>query len=183
MARSCCRNSCRETAPTAASPSTGCRALTSRSRGPLVEEREPENVLAALTDRDRLALPVAGADPHRQFELVIEIAARSVARRCLVGVLALARGPAHRHIGLAYRRGPAWIGHRNVLVVRVERIVGIAPAAAIGGVMNAGEEIGEIADRRRQVQPAIAGRMQQLVGERLGLRPAPAPSRGAMNEP
>ena len=50
-----------------------------------------------------------------------------------------------------------------------QRVVRVAPAAAIGGVVDAGEEIGEVADRRRQVQPAIAGVMQQLRGERLGL--------------
>ncbi len=63
------------------------------------------------------------------------------------------------------------IGDRHVFVVRAERIVRVAPPAAIGGVVDAGEKIGEIADRRRQVQPAIAGAMKEPVGERLGLGP------------
>ena len=60
------------------------------------------------------------------------------------------------------------IRHRHVFVIRVQRVVRVAPAAAIGGVMDAGEEIGEIADRRRQVQPAIGGVVQQLVAQLLG---------------
>ena len=35
-------------------------------------------------------------------------------------------------------------------------------------MMDAGEKIGEVADRRRQVQPAIGGAVQQPVGERFG---------------
>ena len=117
---------------------------------------------------------VARPDPHRQFELVIEIAAGAVARRVLVRQLALAVRPAHRDVRFAHRRGPAVIGDRHVFVVRVQRVVRVAAAPAIRGVVDAGEKIGEVADRRRQVQPAIGGAVQQPVGERLG--PAAGPS-------
>ena len=131
----------------------------------------PKICSAGVGDRDRLALAVAGSDPHRELQLVIELAARPEARRRLVGQLALAARPAHRHARLAHRGGAAVIGDRHVFVVRAERVVRVAPPAAIGGVVDAGEEIGEVADRRRQVQPAIAGAMKEPVGERLGLGP------------
>ena len=50
------------------------------ARRPVVDEPEAEHVVAGLGDRDRLAERVAGSDPHREFELVIELApARSSA--------------------------------------------------------------------------------------------------------
>ena len=61
------------------------------------------------------------------------------------------------------------IGDRDVFVIRGQRIVRVAAAPAIRGVMDAGEKIGEVADRRRQVQPAIGGAVQQPIGERFGL--------------
>jgi len=48
-------------------------------------------------------------------------------------------------------------------------------------VVDAGEEIGEIRDCRRQVQPAIAGGVDQPAGERLGLGP-PRTVRGEERE-
>src|SRR5205085_1955291 len=54
------------------------------ARRPVVDKSEAEDVLACFADRNWLALPVARPDPHRQFELVIEIAARPEARRGLV---------------------------------------------------------------------------------------------------
>src|SRR5438132_13725184 len=54
------------------------------ARRPIVDEAQSEYLLAGPRDRDRLALAVAGADPHRQFELVIELLAGSKTRRCLV---------------------------------------------------------------------------------------------------
>src|SRR5712691_8398886 len=47
------------------------------ARRPVVDEAEAEDVLARRADRDRLALAVAGTDPHRQLQLVIELATRA----------------------------------------------------------------------------------------------------------
>ena len=79
------RSSCRGTGP------SGCDShLLDVARRPVVDQAEPEDVLAGLGDRDRLAQLVAGPDPDRQLQLVVELAARAVARRRLVGQLALA---------------------------------------------------------------------------------------------
>ena len=59
------------------------------------------------------------------------------------------------------------IGDRHIFVVRAERVVRVAPAAAIARMMNAGEEIGELADHGRQVHRALRGRVQQPRGQRL----------------
>ena len=59
------------------------------------------------------------------------------------------------------------IGDWHIFVIRAQRIVRIAAAAAVPGMVNAGKKIGEVADRRRQMQPAIAGAMQQLASERF----------------
>ncbi len=48
------------------------------------------------------------------------------------------------------------IGDRHVFVVGAERVVRIAPSPAIGRMVDAGEEIGELADRGRQMQACIA---------------------------
>ena len=53
-------------------------------------------MVAGLGDRDRLALVVAGPDPDRQFELVIELAARAKAGAASSGSL---RWPLGRRIG------------------------------------------------------------------------------------
>ena len=63
------------------------------------------------------------------------------------------------------------IGDRHVFVIWAERIVRVAAAPAVAGVVDAGEKVGEIVDRRRQVQRAVARPVQQPGGERLGLAP------------
>ena len=129
------------------------------ARRPVVDEAEPERCA-----RRRRAIGigspwrVAGTDPHRELQLVIELAAR--ADRSAPPRRAVCAGRCGRRTGTPdwpHRRGAAVIGDRHVFVVRAQRIVRVAPAPAIGGVVDAGEEIGEIADRRRQVQRAVAG--------------------------
>src|SRR5208337_2273103 len=73
------------------------------ARRPVVEETEPEEVIGRLPDRDRLAELVARPDPDREFEFVIELAARAVARRRLVRRLALAARAPDRHAGRPHR--------------------------------------------------------------------------------
>ena len=116
-------------------------------------------------DRDRLALGVAGADPYRELELVIELATRAIARRGLVRQLALAKGPPDRHIRRPHRGGAAVIGDRHIFVIGAERVVRVAPAPAVPRMMDTGKEIGEFADRGRQMHRALGGRVQQPRGK------------------
>ena len=53
------------------------------------------------------------------------------------------------------------IADRHVLVVRQERLVGPELAAGVGGVVDADEEVGIVADRRRQVQRAGGSLVQE----------------------
>src|ERR1700756_1740993 len=111
-----------------------------------------------------------GPDPHRQFELLIELSARAEARRILIRRFALAARTSDRHTRRPHRRGPAVISDGYIFVVRAERVVRIAPHTAISRVVDAGEEIGVAADRRWQVHRAIGDVVQQLRRERLDLR-------------
>ena len=63
------------------------------------------------------------------------------------------------------------IGDGHVLVVRQQRIIGPQHPACVGGVVDAGEEIGEIADPRWQVQVAVGGIVQQRRTHALDLAP------------
>ena len=65
------------------------------------------------------------------------------------------------------------IGDRHVFVVRAERIVRIAPAAAIGRVMNAGKEIGEAGDCAGRCI-AQTSRRARAAGKPRALPAAPA---------
>ncbi len=47
------------------------------------------------------------------------------------------------------------IGHRHIFVIGAERIVRVAPAPAIRRMVDPGKEIGELADRGRQMQRCI----------------------------
>jgi hypothetical protein len=74
------------------------------------------------------------------------------------------------------------VGNRDVFVIDVERIVRVAPHTAISRVVDAGKEIGEAADRRRQVQGAVACVVQQPRGERLDFGPVGAVCRQQRGE-
>ena len=54
------------------------------------------------------------------------------------------------------------VADRHVFVVGQQRIVGAEQLADVGGVVDAGVEVGVVADGGRQLQPAIGGAMQQL---------------------
>src|SRR5216683_3486276 len=116
------------------------------ARRPVVEQTEPEKVARRLRNRDRLAERVPGSDPHREFQLVIELATRAVARRLLARRLALAARTPNRHARGPHRRRPAVIGHRHVFVVRAQWIVRIPNYKYVPRVVDAGEEIGVAAD-------------------------------------
>src|SRR5579875_751664 len=87
-------------------------------------------MLGGAGDRDRLAQLIAGTDPYREFKLVIELLRGTKTRRRRGRILALAVRAADRDPRGPHRGGPAVIADRDVFVVRAERIVRIAPAAA-----------------------------------------------------
>ena len=59
------------------------------------------------------------------------------------------------------------IADRHVFVIRQQRIVRTKELARIGGVVDAGEEVGVIADRGRKLEPAILGAMKQARAQRF----------------
>src|SRR5271156_4734794 len=139
-------------------------------------------MIASLGDRDWFAELVAGSDPHRKLELVIELLRRPEGRGTLVDGFALAARPADRHTRGPYRGRPAVIGDRNVFVIGIERIAGTAPHAAVSCVLDAGEKIWEAADRRRQGQGTIRRVVQQPRGDRLYFCPVGAVRRQERGE-
>src|SRR5487761_1171555 len=72
------------------------------SRRPVVDEAEAEDVVAGPGDRNRFALGVAGADPDREFELVIELLRWAVAGCGLARRLARAVRAPDRHARRAH---------------------------------------------------------------------------------
>ncbi len=113
-----------------------------------LKQREAEDV-APRPRRSamRLAERVGPADEDAELELVVEPAARAERRRVGVGRLGLAERAAER---LARwrpdRRGPAVVADRHPLVVGQQRVVGAELPADRGGVVDAGVEVGVVAD-------------------------------------
>ena len=122
-----------------------------------------------LGDVDRLPERVARPDPDAEFELEIEARARAKARSVGVGRLALPARAADLGAGDPHRRGAAVITDRHMLVVRQQRLIGAELLADGFGVMDAGIEIGVVADPRRQVQRAVDGVAQRAVDAAVGV--------------
>src|SRR5262245_42282931 len=131
------------------------------ARGSIVEQAEPGDVAFRLGNWDRRPELVAGADPDAELELVVEIARGSEARHGFRCRLALAVRAAHRGARGPDRGGAAMIADRHVFVVRQQRIVGAEKLAGIGGVVDAREEVGVVADRGGKLEPAILGAMDE----------------------
>ncbi len=53
------------------------------------------------------------------------------------------------------------IADRHVFVVRQQRIVGPEQLAGVGGVVDAGKEVGVVADRGRTLEAAIGGAVEE----------------------
>ena len=140
------------------------------ARRPVVQQAEAGDVLRRLGDGDGRAERVARADPDPELELVVEIAAWTEGRDRFARRLALAVGTAHGRTRRADRGGAAVIADRNMLVVRHQRIVGPEQLAGIGGVVDAGEEIRVVADRRRELEAAIGGRVEEAGAQALATR-------------
>ena len=68
-----------------------------------------------------------------------------------------------------HRRRAAVVGDRHVLVVRHERRFRPAAHSGVDGMLDAGEEVGEVAHHCRQVQDAVHRAVKELPGERLDL--------------
>ena len=62
------------------------------------------------------------------------------------------------------------IADRHVFVIRQQRIVRAKELARIGGVVDAGEEVGVIADRGRKLEPAILGAVKEPRAQGLDAR-------------
>jgi hypothetical protein len=56
---------------------------------------------------------------------------------------------------------------RHIFVVRQQRIVGSKELARVGGVVNAGEEIGVVADRGGKLEAAIRRAMNKPRAQRF----------------
>ncbi len=137
------------------------------ARGPIVEDADPGDVPVRIGDVDRIAELIALADPDRHFELVIEPLRRTDRGRIGIGRLGLPLGPGHFAARYAHRAGAAVIADRHVFVVRQQRIVGAEQLADIGGVIDAGVEIGVIANVERQMEFAVARAIEQRFDRRL----------------
>src|SRR5258707_509810 len=113
---------------------------------PVVKEAEASNVLLGLADRDRRAARIARPDEDAELELIIEIARWPEARLGLRAWLALAARPLNGRSRGHDCGAAAMIADRHVLVVGKQRTVGPQHAARVGCMVNAGEEIGVVAD-------------------------------------
>ena len=66
------------------------------------------------------------------------------------------------------------IANRHVFVIRQQRIVGAEQLTRIGGVVDAGEKVGVVADRRRKLEAAIVGAVNEARPQRFDLGAIPA---------
>jgi hypothetical protein len=137
------------------------------ARRPVVDQTEAEDVIGRLADPDRRAERVAGAHPDGDFQLEIELQARAERRRRRGTDQPLAVRAAHRHTRCADARCARVIGDRNVLVVGGERRILAAPPPAVRRVLDARKEIGECADRRRNMHFACGLLVQKFACNRL----------------
>src|SRR5262249_4015385 len=103
----------------------------------------------------RRAERVAGTDPNAKLELIVEAARGAEARNGLACGLTLAVRAAQRGAGDRDGGGAPVITDRQGFVVRPQRVGGSERVNRIGGVVNAGEEIGVVADRGRKLEVAI----------------------------
>ena len=116
------------------------------ARRPVVEQRDAEQMLLGLVDRDRLAERIALADEEAELELVVEPLRWRRARAAHRRALGLAARALEVLAADADRRGAAVIADRHPLVVGHQRVVGAEQLADRGRVMDAGVEVGVVAD-------------------------------------
>src|SRR6266511_1425813 len=140
------------------------------ARGPVVEQAESRDVVCRLGDRDRCAKRVARADPDAKLKLVVETARWPEARNGFACAFALAIRAAQLRAGRSDRGGATVIADRHVFVIRQQRIVRAKELARIAGVVDAGEEVGVIADRGRKLEPAILGAVKEPRAQGLDAR-------------
>src|SRR5262245_9573693 len=149
--------------PAAGIPTPGCRARTNRSAGRIPRCGSPRR------NGDRRAQLVAGADPNAELELVVETAAGPEAWVRFGRPFALAVRAAKRRAGHGDGGGAPVIANRHVFVIGQQRIVGAEELTRVGGVVDAGEEVGVVADRGRKLEAAIVGAVNEARPQRFDL--------------
>src|SRR5436190_434244 len=127
------------------------------ARGPVVEKAIAGDVAGSFANCDRFAEGVAWPDPNAELQLVIQSTRRLENRHVGIGRFALAVRATHRRAGRPNGRNAAVIADRNIFVVWQQRIVGTQLLAGINRVVNAGKEVGVIANLRRHVYGARIG--------------------------
>ncbi len=105
---------------------------------------------SASVHRHRLAGLAGRADQRAELELELEPLRRAVHRPVVAAAPDLALGPAEALPARADRRGAPVVRDRHPLVVRQQRVLGPVELADGGGVVDAGVEVGELADAARQ---------------------------------
>ena len=124
-------------------------------------------MIFGLCDRDRLAELVAAADQRADFELVVETPTGPELRLGGLG-LELAERPRKAVPARAQRRTAAVVADRHPLVVRQQRLVGAKQLADRRRVMNAGVEVGVVADAARHAHLGLRLR-DEARSQRRGL--------------
>ncbi len=117
-------------------------------------------MLRSISYSDGLAEIISRTDPDAEFQLEIEPFTGTEGRRFRIGHLGLAPGADDWFITRADRRGTTVITDGDVLVVGQQGIIRPEQLAHGYRMMDAGVEIGIVADARRQVQGAIGGKVQ-----------------------
>ena len=130
------------------------------TRGPVVEQHQAEEVVFGLRQRHALAQRVAGADEGAQLQFVVQPLARAQGGRLGRGRFQLAQRAAYRRATDDKGRGPPVIADGHPLVVGQQRVVRAEQFAHRGGVVDAGVEVGVVADLTGQLHRAVGLRAQ-----------------------
>ncbi len=132
------------------------------ARRPVVEQRHAEQMLFGLADGNRLAERIAAADEEAQLQLVVEPLRRAEAGLGRIRCLGLPLGALEDLAAHADRRRTAVIADGHPLVVGHQRLVGAEQLADGGGVVNAGVEVGVVADAAGHGELGPGLRQQRL---------------------
>src|SRR4051812_36781558 len=116
------------------------------ARRPVVEQHYAEDMTSRLVYGHRAAQRIPTADDEAELDLVVEPRARPEARRFLIRRLDLPARPAYRRAGDHDRRGAAVVADRQPLVIRQQGIVRAEQLADAHRVVDAGVEVGVVAD-------------------------------------
>jgi hypothetical protein len=134
---------------------------------PVVEEREAEEVLLCLGDRNAAPERVAGANVSCDFQFIVELGGGLEDGGGLTGEFDLAVGTADGSAADDQRRRAPMVANRNPRIIWEKRLVRTEELTNVGGVVDRGVEVGVVFRSDRLEEEGARGRDHQRGDEAL----------------